>query len=646
MRTPRSKSCEGPLRQGLRSAATDASLAHSPPTMQSEEELSKLSPPHIEPLPLSKPNQNKPHVNKHPTSANSSAESVPTTVKTDSPASSDSISPAQPLETSSSQTSAIQGSDSSEMINLVPSASEDKGTDTSDFSPSSPPLMTQESWTNFLDELRSIGKRLTSLEKIEKTTDSLGKRLTSLEKIEKTTDTFSEQLTAVMQRTSEIEDAVKINASSIADVNEQVFSIKTVVQQHNTDIGKLKSMEETIGQHSKALKNLNTLEGSLTKATGKVVDEMRDLVVEQRKQMDEFQSTSKQMKSHTAQMIEEKVQKVKDECDFKSLKKEAYSKRFNLVFTGLSEDPQKDTRSIVKDFITNTMNVKDVNVGTAYRLGSPQPENPSYSRPIVVSFANLAHRNKIWRQRKAISDQNGDISVRVQADLPKKLRKDTQLLYKVMKAASAIPEFQSVRVRDYMIELNGRTYAPSNLEALPKPIRPSTIAMRESEDAIVFFTAHSFMSNHYPSSFNIQGHTFANIEQYLAFKKAPLSGQHPIIQRASSATDPLEAKYILHLLKKDHVEEWNGTVNNILAEGLRAKFTQNKALLDKLRTTQGKVLGEASTNPKWGIGMTLEDENVLDQDKWNESGNLLGKTLVKIRSELVRKDKNKHKNRK
>lgn len=119
-----------------------------------------------------------------------------------------------------------------------------------------------------------------------------------------------------------------------------------------------------------------------------------------------------------------------------------------MVVTGLKEDPQKDARSLIKDFISNTLKIKDVDVGAAYRLGSPQPENDNYSRPIVVSFANLAQRNKIWRQRFITTDGNGDNVVRIQAYLPKQLRKDIQLMYKVVRAASAIPEYQSARVRE------------------------------------------------------------------------------------------------------------------------------------------------------------------------------------------------------
>lgn len=212
---------------------------------------------------------------------------------------------------------------------------EDKGTGTPDFSPVLPPLPPGESWASFFKEIRSIGKKLSTLEKIEKTTDSLSK-----------------QITAVLERTADIEEVAKINAAGIADINEQVFPLKTVVEEQSRDIGKLKALqsvvekqtkdigklkstieektkdigklktlEATVDQHNKDLKGLKNLKENLTKATGRVVDEMRDLVVEQRKQMDAFQSSSKQINANTAQLVEVRVQQVKEEFAFKDLKR-------------------------------------------------------------------------------------------------------------------------------------------------------------------------------------------------------------------------------------------------------------------------------------------------------------------------------------
>lgn len=153
-----------------------------------------------------------------------------------------------------------------------------------------------------------------------------------------------------------------------------------------------------------------------------------------------------------------------------------------------------------------------------------------------------------------VEDEEGNI-VRIQADMPKQLRDDVRVLYRVAKAAALIPDFQSAVVRGYALFLNGREYSPRELESLPVPIRPSTLASRASEKAMVFFSRHSVLSNHFPSKFKFKGIQFGNVEQYLAYKRALATDHTPTIQRALSATNPSEAKSILNALKDDHMGE-------------------------------------------------------------------------------------------
>lgn len=125
------------------------------------------------------------------------------------------------------------------------------------------------------------------------------------------------------------------------------------------------------------------------------------------------------------------------------------------------------------------------------------------------------------------------------------------------------------------------------------------------------------------------------MEQFLAYKRAKLSGQKLLIQKALRAQDPVEAKSILNALRSDHPEEWKKEVPTLVLEGLQAKFRQNPALAEYLRNTTPLTLGEASTNPQWGIGLALDNEHVLDKSKWNKQGNLLGRSLMKIQDQMI-----------
>lgn len=379
---------------------------------------------------------------------------------------------------------------------------------------------------------------------------------------------------------------------------------------------------------------------------------MKDLADEQRKQMETQKKQMEASQVNTQLMeekilhklnekIEEKVQRkveerleeVSQDSSFQSLKDQAFTNRHNLIVTGLEEDDSKTPAASAEE-VFKTMGVDKSAFKEAWRIGQQPQEDSSYCRPVGVKFKRLDVRNKIWRKRTKFSPEGEGQKIRIQADLPKKLREEINILYRIQRAAAKHAEYKSLTIRNFAIQLQGKEYTPARLENLPRPIRPSTISNPRSEDALVFFTKYSVLSNHHPSIFLVNNQEFHNMEHYLAYQKAVLSGRQEVITRAQQSTDAKEAKAILNSLKDDHSNEWNNQVEESALEGLRAKFSQNPHLLVFLRETGQLQLGEASPNERWGIGMDLNDPNVLDTTKWNPTGNLLGRCLMKIREEL------------
>lgn len=207
-------------------------------------------------------------------------------------------------------------------------------------------------------------------------------------------------------------------------------------------------------------------------------------------------------------------------------------------------------------------------------------------------------------------------------------------MYKVLNAATKIKDFESAIINNCQLELKGETYQIHDLEKLLHQIRPPTLSTKKSENTLAFFGHYTFLSNHHPSPFKIGDTTFKTMEQYLAYSRATISGKASIINKALKSEDPIHAKYILHSLRENQVEVWEDNVPSITLEGLRAKFDQNPTLRDKLLQTYPLTLGEASTNPRWGIGLELHDPEVLNHEKWTASANLLGRSLRENRQEL------------
>lgn len=83
------------------------------------------------------------------------------------------------------------------------------------------------------------------------------------------------------------------------------------------------------------------------------------------------------------------------------------------------------------------------------------------------------------------------------------------------------------------------------------------------------------------------------------------------------------------------MQEWEDQCSSIIMEALRGKFLQNEHLSKYLRDTFPLTLGEASQDPVWGIGHKLFDDHAKIQDNWLDRGNLLGRSLMEIRNEII-----------
>lgn len=494
--------------------------------------------------------------------------------------------------------------------------------------PPLPPSKPEDPWHLTFQELAFIRERVKTLDNIERSTEK-----------------HTQQLEGVVRRTVDLESAVEAATARIRELNDEVSTLKSVVAKQDKAITSLSNLKEEFSSKflslqamkedfSKGSASLNDLKEEFTKNSTNNISEMNDLIQQQRDQVASFNDITKNFKQEVKKDIESSEKKLSKEIRYNSLKYQASSNKLNLVITGLKEDDSKAPLALAKNFFTSTLGIKDLSMDVAYRLGTAPAEGSGYIRPLVVRFPNMADKDKAWKNKKDVTDEDGT-TIRVHADLPKRLRDDSQLLRRVARAASNLPKYRSAKVKDYKLCLNGEEYAPDELEKLPEPIRPSTLATPRSDSAVVFFSRHSVFSNHYQSHFRIKGIKFNNMEQYLAYRRAQISDKDYLVSKALDAEDPAEAKSILNTLKKDHADDWKKLAPEIAAEGLRAKFKQNQYLLESLLSTRGLLIGEASRDSTWGIGMPLTDPQVLDHTKWPKKGNLLGRSLMKIRDEIA-----------
>lgn len=145
---------------------------------------------------------------------------------------------------------------------------------------------------------------------------------------------------------------------------------------------------------------------------------------------------------------------------------------------------------------------------------------------------------------------------------------------------------------------------------------------------------NSWLSNWYLSPFIVEGVMFSSMEQYMMYKKAVTFGDFDMVQKILTEKDVSKVKqYGRQIANYDDVV-WNGIRQIIVYRGLLAKFSQNQELGRKLKETGEAVLAECAVHDKiWGIGLSMQDTNRFNMQKWNGQ-NLLGFSLMQVREQI------------
>lgn len=145
---------------------------------------------------------------------------------------------------------------------------------------------------------------------------------------------------------------------------------------------------------------------------------------------------------------------------------------------------------------------------------------------------------------------------------------------------------------------------------------------------------NGYLSNWYPVKFTVDSVAFSSMEQFMMHKKAVYFGDYNIAKRILASNDVAYIKELGRLVSNYNESYWNGIRQIVVFEGLLAKFSQNESLKKQLKATNGSILAECAVKDRiWGIGLSMNDPNRLDINRW-KGQNLLGYTLMMVRERL------------
>ncbi len=158
--------------------------------------------------------------------------------------------------------------------------------------------------------------------------------------------------------------------------------------------------------------------------------------------------------------------------------------------------------------------------------------------------------------------------------------------------------------------------------------------MRTTDTMVLFWQDEDIYSNFYPASFTVDGKTFNCSEQYFMYCKAVHFNAVEAATAILKETSAYNCKKIGRKIKNYDNSSWNQVRESFMFDACFNKFSQNPGLKEQLLATGNRLLVEASLTDKiWGIGLSEENDEALDQAKWRGI-NLLGQVLMNVREKL------------
>ncbi len=169
-------------------------------------------------------------------------------------------------------------------------------------------------------------------------------------------------------------------------------------------------------------------------------------------------------------------------------------------------------------------------------------------------------------------------------------------------------------------------------------ILPDTLEVSGRVHSAVYFhlpeEPAGFLSNWYPSPFELEGLQFSGAEQYIMYRKCMTFGDTATAEKVMGTDDPAEQQRLAKGAAGYDDRIWNGLRQPVALRALEAKFTQNPALRSALLDTGGAFLVECARSDRiWACGLSLYDGARKKIENW-KGESLLGFALMEVRRML------------
>lgn len=383
---------------------------------------------------------------------------------------------------------------------------------------------------------------------------------------------------------------------------------KTAEKSNPDNLPEMADLEGVVSSLESADKTMQCLQESINHLSNALISVRKDLcdVKAEMKEMAKLKTEVQKLKYENT-YLKERVVDLED-----------YSRRDNIVVTGIKEADKEDCRLVCRELFRKLQIEENVEVVRTHRLGSKGHDS---FRPLIIRFRFHENKEKVMKNRKLLKDTGIFINDHLSIDAT---RKKNSLL-PVLKELRQVNE--KAHMRGAKIYSDGRLYSEKNVHELP--IDAHSANTKTENDVTVFRGRFSRLSNLHPCHFEMDGKQWSSIEQILQHGKAVRAGQVEVASRILWTDDPVDIMYIGKAV--NNPTGWNEAAKAILKTSLAKKFAipQFKLALQKT----GKVIGEGTRDKVYGIGFTPSANEAHEPSKWTGE-NLMGTLLMDLKRTL------------
>ena len=188
-------------------------------------------------------------------------------------------------------------------------------------------------------------------------------------------------------------------------------------------------------------------------------------------------------------------------------------------------------------------------------------------------------------------------------------------------------------VKNLVIRINDEPFGYNQINSLPHGLSLEKAKTQHTPDGIAFQSEHAPFSNLFRCNVPYANHYYDSVERAYQHQLALECQQFDLADDILAAKSPLDCLYAAKDLKKSRQIVDSEIV--LMEELLEVKFTADPNLNTYLLNSEGKFLYEATFDRKWGCQYHLGQRDEITQANVTR-GNLLGKTLEKLRLKLLR----------